>query len=188
MLRIVILLALLCVQTLSAFAETRDRAVMIYPRERWSLWPVFYTPHQNGLRKQLRERYAVDVHRQVATDDALFSVDITDAKLLVISAHGDPFSMYFASRTSRTLDATDRGRLAAFLERLDPDATIVLQSCHTGRGFAHLVKQLAGPSRTVIAAKGEVPWDGVHITSMEPFDVRITCEDEGKIWDCTVRL
>ncbi|HEX9985445.1 MAG TPA: hypothetical protein VGF69_19465 [Thermoanaerobaculia bacterium] len=188
MLRNVILLALLCVQVFPAYAADRERAVLIYPRERWSLWPVFYTRHQNDLRQQLRQRYAVEVHRQVATDDALFAVDVTGAKLLVISAHGDPFSMYFAGRTHRTLDGSDRWRLSAFLERLDPHATIVLQSCHTGRGFAHLVKQLAGPDRTVIAAKGEVPWDGVHITSVEPFDVRITCEDEGKEWDCTVKL
>jgi hypothetical protein len=168
----------------------RERAVLVYPRERWSLRPVFYTPHQRQLVRELSSRYAVELHEQVATDDALFSIDVTGAKLLVLSGHGDPFSMYFASRKARTLDASDRARLEAFFSRLDPNATIVLQSCHTGRGFAHLVKDAAGPTRHVIAARGEVPPDGVSITALPATapDVRMTCRDRAHNWDCTVRL
>ncbi|HEX2059933.1 MAG TPA: hypothetical protein VHK90_04270, partial [Thermoanaerobaculia bacterium] len=117
-----------------------------------------------------------------------FAIDVDGASLLVLSAHGDPFSMYMASRKQRTLDATDRARLAAFFDRLDPHATIVLQSCHTGRGFAHVVKEAAGPDRRVIAARGEIPWDGLRITSVAPFDATIRCQDGGRMWDCTVRL
>jgi hypothetical protein len=168
----------------------RDRAVLVYPRERWSLRPVFYTRHQRQLVRELSSRYTVELHEQVATDDALFTIDVTGAKLLVLSGHGDPFSMYFAGRKERTLDATDRARLETFFARLDPQATIVLQSCHTGRGFAHLVKDAAGPTRHVIAARGEVPPDGLAISAMADVvpDVRMTCRDRGHDWDCTVRI
>jgi hypothetical protein len=96
--------------------------------------------------------------------------------------------MHFASRKERTLDSTDRERLARFLGRLDPEATIVLQSCHTAKGFAHLVKDVAGPRRQVIAAKGVIPPNGVEITRHAPFDARITCTDGGRPWDCTARF
>lgn len=173
---------------LASAAEARDRAVLIYPRERSLFRRVFYTSHQNQLRAQIARRYDTEVHEQIATDDALFSVDIDGAHLLLLSGHGDPFSMYFADRKRPTLDATDRARLAAFLDRLDPHATIVLQSCHTGRGFAHLVKEAAGPNRRVIAARGEIPWNGLRITSVAPFNASIRCDDGGRAWDCTLVL
>ena len=107
----------------------------------------------------------------------------------MLSGHGDPFAMYMGSCRQRTLDASDRKRLEMFLGRLDPAATIVLQSCHTGRRFAHLVKEAAGPMRRVIAARGEIPWNGVEITSIEPFDARITCGIGSEPrWDCTLTL
>ena len=161
---------------------------MIYPRERYLFRRVFYNAHQRELRARIGERYDVEVHEQIASDDALFDVDIDGAKLLVLSAHGDPFSMYFAARNERTLDATDREKLKTFFDRLDPHATIVLQSCHTGRGFAHLVKEAAGPRREVIAARGWVPKDGMEITSIAPFAVKIHCGDGSQRWDCTLWL
>ena len=162
---------------------------MIYPRERVLFRRVFYTAHQDALIARLGETYDVTVYEHVATDDQLFAIDVDGAELLVLSGHGDPFAMYLAGRKERTLDATDRERLKAFLDRLAPDATIVLQSCHTGQGFAHLVKEAAGPNRTVIAARGVVPRDGVEITSVVPFDATILCNDgSGMRWDCTVRL
>lgn len=169
-------------------AEARERAVLIYPRERTLFRRVFYTPHQGRMIRNLRKTYDVEIHRQIATDDALFAIDVDGAKLLVISGHGDPFSISMARREERTLDASDTERLRKFFARLDPYATIVLQSCHTGRGFAHLVKQTAGPTRRVIAARGEVPWNGVRITSVEPFDATIRCRDGARKWDCTLRL
>lgn len=181
-------LVLVAVLLVASIAEARDRAVLVYPRERSILRRVFYTPHQGALRAALSERFDLDVHVQVATDDDLFAIDVDGAKLLVLSGHGDSFAMHFGGRRSRTLDASDRDRLAAFLSRLAPDATIVLQSCHTGRGFAHLVKSLAGAQRRVIAAKGAVPWNGMSIISIAPFDVTLRCKDGGKRWDCTVRL
>ena len=170
----------------AAFA--RDRAVLIYPRERALIRRVFYTPHQTMLRRRLEKTYDVTVHKQVATDDQLFSIDIDGAKLLVISGHGDAFSISMNGRGARTLDATDSHRLEAFFSRLDPFATIVLQSCDTGRGFAHLVKDAAGPTRRVIAANGEIPWNGMRITSVAPFDVTIRCREGSRRWDCTLRL
>lgn len=164
----------------------RERAVLIYPREHGWFRRVFYTSHQRKLVQQLRQRYEVAIHQQIASDEELFAIDVTGARLLVISGHGDAFSMHLAGKDRRTLDATDKYRLAQLFAKLDPDATIVLQSCHTGKGFAHLVKEAAG-SRRVIAAKGEIPWDGVRITSLEPFDARITCQDGGA-WDCTLAL
>ena len=163
----------------------RDRAVIVYPRERTLFRHVFYTPHQRALLAHLRTAFDVDVHEQIATDDALFAIDVTGAKLLVLSAHGSPFAMSFAGRGGRTLDSTDRARLASLFAALDPEATIVLQSCYTGRGFAHLVKEVAG-GRRVIAAKGDVPPDGLSITSLAPFDARIACQDGGRR-DCTIR-
>ncbi len=185
--RLLLLTAALC--AVAPFALARDRAVLVYPRERaWLRAPVFYSAHQVQLIERLRGNYEVDVHEQVATASDLFSVDVAGATLLVISGHGDPFSLSLAGR-SRTLDSTDRMRLETFFARLAPDATIVLQSCYTGRGFAHVVKEAAGASRHVIAARGEIPRDGVEITSVEPFDVSITCRDErGREWDCKVRL
>jgi hypothetical protein len=179
---------LLAVMLVAPFAEARERAVLIYPRERSWFRRIFYTSHQKDLRARIEARYETDVHEQVASEEELFAVDVDGAKLLVLSAHGDEFSMYFASRKSRTLDATDRARLRKFFDRLDPYATIVLQSCHTGRGFAHLVKEAAGPDRRVIAARGEVPANGLRITSVAPFDATIDCEDGGRRWDCTLRL
>ncbi len=169
-------------------AEARERAVLIYPKERSWFRRIFYTSHQRELRARIAAQYDIDVHEQVSDERRLFDVDVDGARLLVLSAHGDPFSMYFGSRKNRTLDAGDRARLERFFERLDPFATIVLQSCHTGRGFAHVVKDAAGPTRRVIAARGEIPWDGMRITSLAPFDVAIECDDGGRRWDCTVQL
>ena len=169
-------------------AHARDRAVLIYPKERTIFRRVFYTPHQRALKQRIARQYDLEVHEQVATDDAIFSIDVDGAKLLVLSGHGGPFAMHFAGRRSRTLDVSDRTRLTEFLARLDPTATIVLQSCHTGRGFAHFVKEAAGPMRRVIAARGEVPWNGMRITSIAPFDATLNCRDGSRRWDCTVRL
>ena len=181
-------LVLVAVFLFAGVAQARDRAVLVYPKERSFFRRVFYTSHQRAMRERLAKRYDLEVHTQVATDDAIFAIDVDGAKLLVLSGHGDPFSMHFAGRKSRTLDASDRAELAAFLDRLDPTATIVLQSCHTGRGFAHLVKEAAGPMRRVIAASGEVPWNGMQITSVAPFDATIRCKDGSRRFDCTVRL
>jgi hypothetical protein len=179
---------LLAVMLLAPFVEARERAVLIYPRERSWFRRIFYTSHQRDLRARIEARYETDVHEQVASEDELFAVDVDGAKLLVLSAHGDAFSMHFAGRGRRTLDSTSRARLRRFFERLDPQATIILQSCHTGRGFAYLVKEVAGPDRRVIAARGEIPPNGLRITSVSPFDVTIDCDDGGRRWDCTVRL
>ena len=181
-------LVLVAVLLFAPVAHARDRAVLVYPKERSIFRRVFYTPHQRALRQRISAQYDLDVHEQVATDDAIFSIDVDGAKLLVLSGHGDPFAMHFAGRKSRTLDSTDRERLTAFLARLDPTATIVLQSCATGRGFAHLVKEAAGPLRHVIAARGEVPWNGLRITSIAPFDATMSCRDGLRRWDCTIRL
>lgn len=182
----VLLAALL--MSLSVAPQPRERAVLIYPKERWTLRPVFYTDHQRRLVREISARYDVAVHEQVAKDDDLFAIDVDGAKLLILSAHGDAFSMHFNAREERTLDATDRERLARFIARLDPEATIVLQSCWTAKGFAHVVKDVAGPKRRVIAAKGVIPPDGMRITATAPFDVRITCTEERKAYDCTSRL
>lgn len=179
---------LLAVMLVAPFAEARERAVLIYPKERSWFRRIFYTSHQRDLRARIEARYETDVHEQVAGENELFAVDVDGAKLLVLSAHGDAFSMYFASRKSRTLDSSDRAKLRRFFDRLDPYATIVLQSCHTGRGFAHLVKEAAGPDRRVIAARGEVPANGLRITSVAPFDATMDCNDGGRRWDCTVSL
>ncbi|HEV7240667.1 MAG TPA: hypothetical protein VGQ36_15620 [Thermoanaerobaculia bacterium] len=178
----------LAVILLTPVAEARERAVLIYPRERVWFRRLFYTSHQRELRARIAEKYDTTIHEQVANEDALFETDVEGATLLVLSAHGDPFSMYFADRKDRTLDSTDRARLEQFFGRLDPFATIVLQSCHTGRGFAHLVKEVAGPHRRVIAARGVIPRDGLRVTSVAPFDVTIDCDDGERRWDCTVRL
>ena len=181
-------LVLVAVFVFASIAHARDRAVLVYPREHGLFRRIFYTSHQRELKRRIAERFDVDVHEQIATDDALFAIDVDGAKLLVISAHGDPFSMHFAGRRTRTLDSSDRARLAAFLDRLDPFATIVLQSCETGQGFAHLIKEAAGPTRRVIAARGEIPWNGLRITSLAPFDATIRCDSGRRAWDCTVRL
>jgi hypothetical protein len=181
-------LVLVAVLLSASVAYARDRAVLVYPREHSIFRRVFYTAHQVALRQRIGTQYDLEVHEQVATDDAIFAIDVDGAKLLVLSGHGDSFAMHFAGRRSRTLDASDRVRLTAFLARLDPTATIVLQSCGTGRGFAHLVKEAAGPLRHVIAARGEVPWNGLRIISVLPFDATMSCRDGGKRWDCTVRL
>ena len=169
---------LLAVMLVAPFADARERAVLIYPKERSWFRRIFYTSHQRDLRARLEARYETDVHEQVAGEDELFAVDVDGAKLLVLSAHGDAFSMYFAGRKNRTLDVADREKLRNFFDRLDPHATIVLQSCYTGRGFAHLVKEAAGPDRQVIAARGFVPRDGLRVTSVAPFDVTIDCDDD----------
>ena len=165
----------------------RDRAVLVYPREHALLRPLFYTSHQRELARGLRAQYDVDVHEQIATADELFAIDVRGASLLVISGHGNPFAISLDGRGERTIDSAQRARLAAFLDQLAPDATIILQSCDTGRGFAWLVKEAAGASRHVIAAKGTIPRDGLSISLM-PFAATITCEDAGRVWDCTVRL
>jgi hypothetical protein len=182
----VLLAVLLC---FAFAAEARERAVLIYPKERSLLRRIFYTSHQRRLVEKIAAEYDVEVYPHVADDETLFGIDVDGAKLLVISGHGDPFAIYMARRDERTLDATDEMRLVRFLERLDPAATILLQSCHTGRGFAHLVKKAAGPGRRVIAARGEIPWNGVEIVSTAPFDATITCGlRAAERWDCTLRL
>jgi hypothetical protein len=169
-------------------ALARERAVVVYPREHALLRPLFYTPHQRELVASLRERYDVDVHEQVASADDLFAIDVRGASLLVISGHGQPFAMSLSGSDRRTIDATDRHRLTQFFAALAPDATIVLQSCETGRGFAWLVKEAAGPARHVIAAKGTIPRDGLTLRSLAPLQIDIHCDDDGQVWDCAIRL
>jgi hypothetical protein len=183
-------MSLLIALMLSAMTTApRERAVLIYPRERAWFRRAFYNRHQKDLQRELQKRFAVEVHDQVATDDALFAVDIRGANLLVLSAHGCPYAMSFSGRQQRTLDETHQARLKAFLSQLAPDATIILQSCYTGLGFARIVKKAAGPGRRVIAAEGEIPRDGVMITSLAPVDVAITCRDNhGRPWNCKIRL
>lgn len=181
-------LALAVLLLVPLIAQARERAVLVYPRERSLFRRIFYTPHQRVILGALAARYDIQVHQQVSDQRQLFDIDVDGAQLLVLSAHGDPFSMYFGNRKNRTLDASDRARLARFFERLDPFATIVLQSCHTGRGFAHVVKAAAGSNRRVIAARGEIPWNGLRVTSVAPFDVAIDCQDGRRRWDCTVQL
>jgi hypothetical protein len=183
-------MSLLIALMLSAMtAAPRERAVLIYPRERAWFRRAFYNNHQKELQRELEKRFTVEVHDQVATDDALLAIDIRGANLLVLSAHGCPYAMSFNGRHRRTLDESDQMRLEAFLSQLAPDATIILQSCYTGLGFARMVKKAAGPGRRVIAAEGEIPRDGVVITSIRPVDVAITCRDDhGRPWDCKVRL
>ena len=178
---------LFAVALLAMHSLARERAVVIYPREHALFRPLFHTSHQRDLVRSLRATFDVDVHEQIATADDLFAIDVRGASLLVISGHGNPFAMSLDGRDTRTLDAAQRDRLAAFFSALSPDATIVLQSCDTGRGFAWLVKEAAGPTRHVIAAKGTIPRDGLQI-GLAPLEVRITCRDEGREWDCTVRL
>lgn len=165
----------------------RERAVVIYPREHALFRPLFYTSHQRALVDGLRAQYDVDVHEQIGTAAELFAIDVRGASLLVISGHGNPFAMSLDGRDTRTLDAAQRTRLAAFFASMKPDATIILQSCDAGRGFAWLVKEAAGATRHVIAARGTIPRDGLHI-ALAPLEVRITCRDDGREWDCTVRL
>jgi hypothetical protein len=181
-------LVLVAVLLFASVARARDRAVLVYPREHGLFRRTFYTSHQRELRQRIALQYDLEVHEQVATDDAIFAIDVDGAKLLVLSGHGEAFAMHFAGRKVRTLDASDRVRLTAFFDRLDPAATIVLQSCQTGRGFAHLVKEAAGPLRRVIAARGEVPWDGLQITSFNPFEATMRCLEHRRRFDCTVRL
>ncbi len=167
----------------------RERAVLIYPRERVWFRRAFYNRHQRELQRELRKRYALEVHEQVATDDALFAIDVRGANLLILSAHGCPYAMSFSGQHQRTIDASKQAQLQAFLSQLAPDATIILQSCYTGLGFARIVKKAAGPHRHVIAAEGEVPRDGVVITSIAPLDMAITCRDKhGRAWNCKIGL
>jgi hypothetical protein len=63
--RLVLVAVLIC-----AFAaEGRDRAVLIYPRERSLFRRVFYTSHQKELRAEIERQYDVSVYEQIATDD-----------------------------------------------------------------------------------------------------------------------
>ena len=163
----------------------RERAVLIYPHERVWIRRVFYNAHQKELQRELKKRFDVDVHEQVGTADEFFNVNIRGANLLVLSGHGCPYAISLQGRHDRTLDASQFARLQAFLGQLAPDATIILQSCDTGLGFAWIVKRAAGPNRRVIAAKGDIPRDGLQITSLLPLDVTITCKGG---WDCTLRL
>jgi hypothetical protein len=179
---------LLACALLALPALARERAVVVYPRERALFRRLFYTAHQRELLASLRSRYDVEVHEQVASAGDLFALDVRGASLLVISGHGEPFGMSLLGRERRTLGAADRERLAAFFAQLAPDATIVLQSCETGRGFAWLVKEAAGASRHVIAAKGTIPRDGLSLRSLTPLQIDIRCNDDGRDWDCAVRL
>jgi hypothetical protein len=186
--RLVLVAVLLFALISSASMEARDRAVLVYPREHSLFRHIFYTSHQRALRALLSGRYDLDVHVQVGTADAIFAIDVRGAKLLVLSGHGGPFAMHFAGQSTRTLDSRDLVRLTALFETLDPTATIVLQSCNTGRGFAQLVKEAAGPMRRVIAATGTVPWDGLQITSVTPFEATLHCREGARKFDCTVRF
>ncbi|HEY6843260.1 MAG TPA: hypothetical protein VI391_03770 [Thermoanaerobaculia bacterium] len=165
--------------------QPRPRAVMIYPVERAWFHRLFHTAHQRALQHELSARFDLDVHDRVATAGALFAIDVRGAEVLVISGHGCPFAISMGNRAERTIDSSDFARLQAFFSGLAPDATIILQSCDTGLGFAWIVKRAAGPNRHVIAAMGEVPRDGLRITSLDPLNVTITCERGD---DCTLRL
>ena len=61
-------LAFVAVLLFASIAHARDRAVLVYPRERSIFRRVFYTTHQSAMRNLLSARYDLDVHVQVATD------------------------------------------------------------------------------------------------------------------------
>jgi hypothetical protein len=69
-------LILVAVLLFASIAEARDRAVLVYPRERSIFRRIFYTTHQGKLRDLLRARFDLDVHVQIATDDAIFAIDV----------------------------------------------------------------------------------------------------------------
>src|SRR5687767_6776264 len=48
---------LLAVMLLAPFAEARERAVLIYPKERSWFRRIFYTSHQRELRARISARY-----------------------------------------------------------------------------------------------------------------------------------
>ena len=166
-------------------AVPRERAVLVYPHEHAWFRRLFYNGHQSALQHALEKRFTLEVHKQVGSASELFNIDVRGAGVLVLSGHGSPFAMSLDKRGERTLDVRQFERLREFFSQLAPDATIILQSCDTGLGFAWIVKRAAGPNRHVIAAEGEIPRDGLRITSLAPLDVTITCDD-GR--DCTLRL
>ena len=181
----------LAAAALSFFAlasNASEWAVMIYPRERPWFRRIFYTRHQRDLRETLARRFQLVVHEQVATDDDVLGIDVRGAKLLVLSAHGSQTAMFFGRSSDHALDGTDLERLRGFFSQLHPEATIVLQSCNTGKGFAWAVKEAAGPGRTVIAAKGTVPAKGLTIPSLDPLAVDIRCRGDRGPWDCRIEL
>src|SRR5438874_8120658 len=106
-------LALLC-------AAPCERAVLIYPREHVWFRRLFYNAHQRALCRELDTRYELAVHEQVGSADALFSIDVRGAKVLVLSGHGSAFAMSLRGRGERTLDMTQIDRLRTFLSQLAP--------------------------------------------------------------------
>lgn len=164
-----------------------DRAVLVYPRERPWFRRVFYTTHQQELQRTLSRTFAVSVHSQVGTLEELLRVDVDGARLLVLSGHGSPFALSLGPRNQRSIESAHLDLLRAFFGRMAPDATIVLQSCETGRGFAWMVKEAAG-GRRVVAAKGTVPPDGMTIPSLSPLEIAFSCTGPRGEWDCRIAL
>jgi hypothetical protein len=115
-------------------AAPRERAVMIYPRERVWFRRAFYNRHQHELQQELQRRYAVEVHDQVATEAALFAIDIRGAKLLVLSAHGGPYAMSFNGRGRVTVDASDQARLTDFFRSSRPTQRSSCRAATPGSG------------------------------------------------------
>ena len=53
---------LLAVLIFVPLAEARERAVLIYPKERSWFRRIFYTSHQREVRSRIAARYDVRVH------------------------------------------------------------------------------------------------------------------------------
>ena len=57
-------LVLVAVLLLASVAQARDRAVLIYPKERSIIRRVFYTTHQRSLRQRIAREYDLEVHER----------------------------------------------------------------------------------------------------------------------------
>ena len=169
------------------FQDTsKPNAVIIYPTRDWN--GAFESEEELALFQSIRGDYDVFVRLADQESDAYRAISrVPSVDLLILGGHGSEKSMSFGEtdplneepekRDERyTLDLSDI-ELGQYLQGLNPNAVIFLNSCSNAKGgngenIADFIGKLAG-GRKVIAATEIFGAPDVTINQMHPFDVTI---------------
>lgn len=167
----------------------KPNAIIVYPTSDWN--GAFETEASIKLYDKIKNQYDTKMIITGVEQKVYEAINSTpDVKLLILSGHGSPEILSLGDKDPRIaegqkseeykIDKSDN-EFSMYLNKLDPDAVIFLNSCSNADGgkdkenLANFVSKYAG-GRKVIASK--VPFSGSDVTvkSLYPFNVQIKVE------------
>lgn len=165
---------------LLGFKDTeKPNALVVYPAKDNGPFENDYSVRFFKKVKENYDVYVVIASKEREVYNALSW--LSNVKLLILSGHGnDKFlNLGAGSEEEYRIDVFDT-ELEGYLDKLDSDAVIFLDSCSTAEGGLYgdnlanfVIKKAKG--RKVIASKVDYTAEDVKVISMHPFDVKIIC-------------